>query len=290
MNTFNNSSASAFNDMPSDNLNAGAVTKPKALYREPCAKCGGSGRYQHPSSRGSQCFKCNGAGYHEFKTSPAYRLQNREKSATAKAQRAANAAADWCGAFPAEAAWIEARRAQFGFAQAMRVALDKFGALTPGQLTAVRKCLASDIARDAARAEAQAALAAREQPMEAHALETAFNTAKGNGLKYPRITLAGFNFSPAGPHTRNPGAIYVVRGARRAGTYLGKVLAGRFTPSRDCEPATQAQVAEVLADPLKAVTAYGVLTGSCAICSRELTDPVSVALGIGPVCAGRFGW
>ena len=34
---------------------------------------------------------------------------------------------------------------------------------------------------------------------------------------------------------------------------------------------------------------FGVLTGNCCVCGRELTDPQSVAQGIGPVCA-RGGW
>lgn len=33
----------------------------------------------------------------------------------------------------------------------------------------------------------------------------------------------------------------------------------------------------------------GQRTGTCCICSRELTHPVSVASGIGPVCADRWG-
>jgi Family of unknown function (DUF6011) len=28
----------------------------------------------------------------------------------------------------------------------------------------------------------------------------------------------------------------------------------------------------------------------CAVCNRELSDPVSVEAGIGPICAERFGW
>jgi hypothetical protein len=36
--------------------------------------------------------------------------------------------------------------------------------------------------------------------------------------------------------------------------------------------------------------AYGRATGSCSCCGRELTDPVSIEAGIGPICAGRFGF
>lgn len=33
---------------------------------------------------------------------------------------------------------------------------------------------------------------------------------------------------------------------------------------------------------------YGKHTGTCGVCSRPLSDPESVARGIGPVCAGRL--
>jgi len=33
--------------------------------------------------------------------------------------------------------------------------------------------------------------------------------------------------------------------------------------------------------------AYGRRTGTCVVCGRHLTNPVSVAEGIGPVCSGR---
>lgn len=33
---------------------------------------------------------------------------------------------------------------------------------------------------------------------------------------------------------------------------------------------------------------YGIRTGICCVCGRLLTNPESIALGIGPVCAGRF--
>jgi hypothetical protein len=38
---------------------------------------------------------------------------------------------------------------------------------------------------------------------------------------------------------------------------------------------------------LDEVKEVGIRSGHCAVCGKELTDPQSVALGIGPVCAGR---
>jgi hypothetical protein len=43
------------------------------------------------------------------------------------------------------------------------------------------------------------------------------------------------------------------------------------------------------ADPLAAVKGHGTTTGVCGCCGRMLVDPVSVAAGIGPICAAR-GW
>lgn len=39
---------------------------------------------------------------------------------------------------------------------------------------------------------------------------------------------------------------------------------------------------------LEAAKEYGRKTGTCIVCSAELTDPKSVEAGIGPVCAKKF--
>jgi hypothetical protein len=72
--------------------------------------------------------------------------------------------------------------------------------------------------------------------------------------------------------------------------YLGKVQDGKFSRVRECDDATQAQVLEVASDPHNAAIAYGQRTGNCAICSRELTNHASIDLGIGPICAEKYGW
>lgn len=37
-------------------------------------------------------------------------------------------------------------------------------------------------------------------------------------------------------------------------------------------------------DPINTIGAYGIQSGICGCCSRELTDPVSIKRGIGPIC------
>lgn len=46
-------------------------------------------------------------------------------------------------------------------------------------------------------------------------------------------------------------------------------------------------LAEVQADPAAARARFAKITGRCCVCSKKLTDPQSVALGIGPDCIRR---
>jgi hypothetical protein len=41
-------------------------------------------------------------------------------------------------------------------------------------------------------------------------------------------------------------------------------------------------------DPLAAAVAYGKAVGSCAFCARELSNPTSVHMGYGPICAEKY--
>ena len=43
-------------------------------------------------------------------------------------------------------------------------------------------------------------------------------------------------------------------------------------------------------DPKKAMLDYGLQSGVCGRCSSPLTDPDSLARGIGPKCAAKSGW
>jgi hypothetical protein len=59
---------------------------------------------------------------------------------------------------------------------------------------------------------------------------------------------------------------------------------------RECGTEQEQKVVSLINDPVGAAEAYGHLTGHCCICNRELTNPESVARGIGPICADKFGW
>jgi hypothetical protein len=49
-----------------------------------------------------------------------------------------------------------------------------------------------------------------------------------------------------------------------------------------------AALLDIEKDPEAAAVLHGKLSGNCSVCGRDLTDPESVARGIGPICAGKF--
>jgi hypothetical protein len=274
-----------------DDLDA-AVAQPQGaepqVYLDKCPKCNGTGSYGRYTRLGhSRCTACGGRGTIAFKTSPEERAARRASSANRREQQAL----DWEAAFTLEhpdvAAWWAGNTSDF--AVAMREAVRKYGALTDRQLSAAYNCVERARAWQAQRAMEQAERAAAQAAAPVHntaALEQAFATAKRSGLQRPALTIAGLRISEAPASGRNAGALYV----KADGVYLGKVVGGKFLAGSDCDQPTHQQVDKVLANPLEEAIAHGKLTGQCAVCSRQLTDPVSVARGIGPVCAERFGW
>jgi hypothetical protein len=277
-------SASAANQAPeatrADRLR---VTEERdGVHRERCKKCGGSGRFGTYRAVG-QCFACKGVGFLAYKTDFATRAKARDNRANAQEK----ASRSWAEGHPQAWGWITSRATSFDFAASMAQAVLKYGALTPNQLAAVERMIAGDAARAEQRATEQAERAERAQAADIAHIETALRTAQGNGLANPKLRLAGFKFSIAPASGRNAGAVYV-KGA--AGEYLGKVQGGRLFTARECTPDAEAEILAVCADPEGSAVAYGKRLGKCACCGRALSDPESVARGIGPICAGNFGW
>lgn len=277
---------SDFRDM--DDLDGAPTARPApAPEALPCPSCSGTGRWRSPSgaSRGA-CFTCQGTG----RVTPG-RLARQSAARRGRATAASNLAArisNWRAAHPDAAAWLDIDR-PFGFRDAMRAALAQWGTLTDGQLAAVRRCIAADTDRQERRAtERTAAAAAAPQLGEAFAaIKAALDRAAGQGLKAPTMRTGLFTFTRAKDASANPGAIYIK--ARQGGAYLGKIITGgRFLAARECTPDLTAALVQVAADPLAAAVAYGREFGICSCCGRDLSDPASVAAGIGPICASKF--
>lgn len=287
-----------FADLASDDLDGPAYDshKPAApegpvLYRATCKKCGGSGRYNAPSSLGHQlCTRCKGKGYQETRVPPekrearaARRAARKEKKVVAAAQVKQEQAATWALANPAETQWLADNWQRSEFAHSLRDALAKWGSLTERQTQAVRNCIAKDMDRAAERA----ARGSRAEAVDITPIITAFDKASGS-LRAPRLLTPDFQFKKASALGRNPGAIYVTD--RGTDLYLGKIIDGQFHPARECTPEMQARVMECCKNPLEAVLAFARLTGQCGVCARKLTDAESVARGIGPICADKYGF
>ena len=280
-----------------DDLDFGAPAKSSAnevtYFEQACPKCNGTGRFTfgYINVRSGECFACKGKGKMSFKTSPATRMKAKmasQKRAAAKADAQANKAAEWKEANPAEAAWMEASAPRFEFARSMLDALNKFGHLTERQMETVQRLTVQDAERQAARAVEQATRAETAPVVSVEAIEVAFNNAKQAGVKFPKLRLDTFVFSPAGENSKNAGAIYIK--SKGDGVYLGKVMGGRLFTSRDCTTEASERITAVASDPKQAAVAYGMKFGACSVCGRQLTDSDSVARGIGPICAENYGF
>lgn len=262
---------------------------PAREWVEMCPKCRGTGNFWGPSRHGRRCFACKGAGKFTYRTSPEDRAKGRASRERAKVNEAARLAAEaqaWREANPEDAAWLQAKRGRFDFATAMFDALAKYGHLTERQHATVTRLRVQDAERDATRAAEAEARAASAPEVTVAKIEEAFAEAKANGIKAPKLRLDTFRFSPAPAHSKNAGAIYVKEGD----DYLGKIVGGRFLRVRTCEEVTAERVVAAASDPKAAAVAYGARTGSCSCCGRELTNQASIDLGIGPICAGKYGW
>jgi len=86
---------------------------------------------------------------------------------------------------------------------------------------------------------------------------------------------------------RMDGHIYKVQVATESGRLYAKMLQGNsFVYSKGA-------IFRLVPEhrmTLDEAAAFGKLYGQCCVCGRTLTDEVSIANGIGPVCAGKGWW
>lgn len=277
----------------------GIGTTPTATpYRVTCRNCSGTGQWNRPTSLGhNKCVKCGGKGYFDYKQSPAKRAQQ----AAYRQHRAANQAeANWQAfeaANPAEAQWLKVRADSSTFASDLRAKVIKWGSLTAGQLGAVTRIVAEDAARQQQAQQVRQQQVREAAPLDVAAIDRALRTANGNGLKRPALRLGDFIFKLAGDNSRYAGKVMVLSRTRTVSSnwgekpeFLGHIDGGLFMAGRACTDADKAGLLIVAADPVAAAVRYGRDIGNCSCCDRVLNDPVSVARGIGPICADRFGF
>jgi hypothetical protein len=117
----------------------------------------------------------------------------------------------------------------------------------------------------------------------------AIEEAQNRGLKRITMRFQDFIVKPS----KYAGKMYVFshdKEVNQWGTlsnvYLGWITA---TETNLGEIDLIKRVQSVAADPYAAAKLYGQNTGNCSCCGRELTNSLSISLGIGPICREKFG-
>ena len=82
----------------------------------------------------------------------------------------------------------------------------------------------------------------------------------------------------------NEGGLYVFS---VGGEYLGKISKWGVMSGVGDQGVVE-ELKSASADPVAAAREFGHSSGRCACCRRDLSDPVSVWLGIGPICLERL--
>lgn len=114
--------------------------------------------------------------------------------------------------------------------------------------------------------------------------------ASGAGLKFPKFLI---------PSTKGDVKLSLARGGRHIGSihvsdnkgfgnaYYGRIEGQGATTVRD--EAILAALDAFEANPAEVARLYGIQSGCCCFCSKELTNAESTSVGYGPTCAARFG-
>ena len=105
-------------------------------------------------------------------------------------------------------------------------------------------------------------------------------------LNQPKLPLAHEDGNAVGEgYYFVEGLIYKVQAAKSSGNLYAKVFS---ESGYEYAPGAMRLMASATRLTLEQAAEAGVQTGRCVVCARLLTDPESVAAGIGPICAGRF--
>ena len=254
----------------------------------PCGECAGTGRYQGARihQEKAHCFACRGRGY--FYSSYADRMKARAAARQKAKTRLEVAIAAFSEQNPimfADLREAYALREGSGFITSLADQLFTKGTLTEPQIAAWQrgKARLEEIrAQRAAEAESRKVADVDLAPIRAM-----FDTAKSNGLKKTAYRAEGLILTAAPDTGRNPGALYVTDEQKE---YLGKLVGTTFHPMRNAPASVGDALRAIAEDPKEAAVRWGRKTGRCSCCGRELTDPTSVAMGIGPICAEKWGF
>jgi Family of unknown function (DUF6011) len=183
---------------------------------------------------------------------------------------------------PDIAAWWSG--SSFDFAVSLRNQVMCGKSLSERQMAAAKNCVAKY------NASKQAAAQREEQAVsvDISAVERMLSNGKRT-LQNPKVRLLGANdqvfvLSLAPAYGKNAGAIYVKSGE----DYLGKIFGGKFIRAGACSMLQESDLVAACCRPEESAVAYGRAYGNCSCCGRELTNALSIELGIGPICREKF--
>lgn len=242
-----------------------------------CPKCNGRGSrtYGYVNIKTYPCGWCKQTGKvsdeREANIARAIKAnETRENNARIRAQEFQDAHAAECEFVARNSEWSD-------FYRSLHQSRIDYGSWTENQLASIRRGMEKAAAK---RAEKEAS----RPVVDVSAIERLFDTATANGLKRPKFVTDVLQISKAPAHGRNAGALYV----QYKGEYAGKIVSGKYQATSAAPADTIEKINEIAADPLGVAQMYGKQTGRCCCCSRELTDPVSIERGIGPICEAKW--
>lgn len=256
--------------------------EPTTATQYPCPKCRGkgevSGGYINPWH--GKCHRCNGRGY--FKTSPEDRQKAKQARQDKKVRECRELLESWGKQNPELNQYFMETVRWNDFSRSLVESIKKYGRLTAGQQAAAERGLAKHNAKAAEKAQQDESRAT----IDLNLIHGLFETARSSGLKRLALTVGDLRISPAPATGRNAGCLYV----KDSGEYAGKItLEGKFYGLREARSEIEAELIEIAKDPAGKAKLHGQNTGNCSCCQRELTNPDSIALGIGPICAEKWG-
>jgi len=272
-------------------------------FSEPCPKCKGRGRFVSYSGRDvGPCYACKGEGKKTFKSSSADRAKNREQAAARATAKKADALLTFAAEQPAAWDWIQENALKpvpFAFAVSMMEDIAKYGSLSQGKLDAIHRMIAREEARKEAREAAAAERKASAPSIDVMKIETAFAVARekasrpgqlGTFTKPLKLTAPNkvtLSFFPGSIGSQWEGMLFV---KAEDGRKLGYIKGGKLFARRENTNEENAAILAAAADPETAVVAYAKAFSRCGVCGHQLLNDVSIARGIGPICAEKFGW
>lgn len=184
--------------------------------------------------------------------------------------------------------------------QALRDALDKFTARDQEFALSLvnaadRKGWTEKQAFWAQKLVAKAQAPAKEpQTVDVSGILSLLDGAAGK-LKRPKVRLVTDNgqrvvLSIAGDQSRYKGSIMITDGGPfGANTYFGRIdRDGTLVAAGAMTDDVLALLLKFAADPAGVGALIGKRIGSCCFCARQLDTKESLAVGYGPVCAGKF--